>query len=142
MLNKVQLIGNLGKDPEVKQVNSKSVCNFSIATSESYKDKDGQKQTITDWHDIQVWDKLADICGQYLKKGSKVYIEGKLKKRSYEDKDGVKRYVTDIVCTNMIMLDGKSGEATTTGYGNTMPINTSNPYPVATETPATDDLPF
>lgn len=107
-LNKVSLIGNLGKDTELKYTpNGVAVATFSIATSESWKDKDGNAQEKTEWHNIVAWRKLAEICGEYLKKGKKVYIEGKLQTRNYE-KDGVKRYVTEIVADKLIMLDGGS----------------------------------
>ena len=96
-LNKVQLIGNLGKDPELKYTPSGvAVATFSIATSESWKDQEGNQQEKTEWHNIVAWRKLAEICGEYLKKGKKVYLEGKLQTRNYE-KDGIKRYVTEIV---------------------------------------------
>lgn len=105
-LNKVMLIGNLGKDPELKHTPSGvAVATFSIATSDTWKDKDGNAQEKTEWHNIVAWRKLAEICGEYLKKGKKVYIEGKLQTRNYE-KDGVKRYVTEIVADQLIMLDG------------------------------------
>ena len=106
-LNKVMLIGHLGKDPELKYTEKGTAyCVFSMATSESYKDENGNKVDKTEWHNIVVWRKLAEICGQYLKKGSKIYCEGKLQTDSYE-KDGVKRYSTKIVMTDMSMLDSK-----------------------------------
>lgn len=106
-LNKAMLIGNLGKDPELKYTPSgKAVCSFSIATSESWKDQEGNKQEKTEWHNIVSWGKLAEICGEYLKKGKKVYIEGKLQTRTWE-KDGVKHYSTEIVADQLVMLDGK-----------------------------------
>lgn len=98
MLNKVILIGNLGKDPEVRHLdNGGVVANFSMATNESYKDKQGQKQTVTEWHSVVVWGKVAEIVEQYVKSGSLIYVEGKLKTRSWEDKDGNKRYTTEVV---------------------------------------------
>ncbi len=107
MHNKCQLIGNLGKDPEVRTLTGgKKVANFSLATSESYKDKNGEKQTKTEWHNIIVWEKLAEICEKYIKKGSKIFLEGRITYREFDDKDGVKRRVTDIVCSEMRMLDG------------------------------------
>ncbi|MCX6164958.1 MAG: single-stranded DNA-binding protein [Ignavibacteriae bacterium] len=106
-LNKVMLIGRLGKDPELKYTEKGTAyCNFSIATDESYKDENGNKVERTEWHNIVAWRKLAEICQQYLKKGSKIYCEGKLQTDSYE-KDGVKRYSTKIVMTDMTMLDSK-----------------------------------
>lgn len=108
-LNKVQLIGNLGKDPELRYTTAGvAVATFSVATNESWKDQDGNLQERTEWHNIVAWRKLAEICGEWLKKGKKVYIEGRLQTRSYDDKNtGAKKYVTEIVADNMIMLDGK-----------------------------------
>ena len=104
-VNKAILIGHLGQDPEVKALpNGKSVCNFSLATSESWKDKNGQKTEKTEWHRIVMFGKVADICGQYLQKGSQIYIEGKLQTRNWEDKEGNKRYTTEIVGYTMQML--------------------------------------
>ncbi len=108
-LNKAMLIGNLGKDPETKvMVSGKSVCNFSVATSETWKDKTtGEKNEKSEWHNIVVFDKLADVCSNYLKKGSKVYIEGKIQTRKWTDKNGVDRYTTEIVASEMKMLSQK-----------------------------------
>jgi single-strand DNA-binding protein len=107
-LNKVMLIGNLGKDPELRYTPSGvAVATFSIATNESWKDQDGNTQERTEWHNIVAWRKLAEICGEYLKKGKKVYIEGRIQTRSYDDKNtGAKKYITEIVADNLIMLDG------------------------------------
>ena len=107
-VNKVILIASLGRDPETKHMpNGDAVCNFSVAVSESWKGKDGDKQERTEWINIVAWRKLGEICGQYLRKGSKVYIEGKLQTRSWE-KDGVKKYTTEVVANEMQMLDGKN----------------------------------
>lgn len=107
-LNKVTLIGNLGKDPEVRKLEGNvSVAKFTLATSESYKDENGQTHTHTEWHNVVLWRGLADLSEKYLKKGSTVCIEGKLRTRSYEDKAGDKKYVTEIICDNVIMLDKK-----------------------------------
>lgn len=110
-LNKVQLIGNLGKDPELRTTSGDDVCNFSIATSERWKDRDGEQQEKTEWHNIVVWGKLAEVCDRYLSKGSKVYVSGKLQTRKWTDKDGNDRYTTEVVLSGfgaeMIMLDGK-----------------------------------
>ena len=108
-INKVFIIGRLGSDPEVRYTqDGAAVANFSIATSESWKDKEsGQKMEKTEWHKIVVWKRLAEICGEYLKKGKEVYIEGKLKTRSWEQDDGVKRYMTEIHATYMQMLGSK-----------------------------------
>ena len=107
-VNKVIIVGNLGKDPEVKAVGQNTVANFSLATSESYTDKSGQKQEKTEWHKIVAWGKLAELAGQYLKKGRQVYVEGKLQTREYE-KDGQKRYSTEIVASSVTFLGGGSG---------------------------------
>lgn len=110
-LNKSILIGRLGKDPELKHTaTGTAVATFSIATNETYKDKDGKKVESTDWHNVVAWNKLAEICGQYLKKGSLVCIEGKSKTRSYEDKADVKKYVTEVIADQMEMLGGNVKE--------------------------------
>lgn len=136
-LNKVQLIGNLGKDPEVRYTASgMAVATFSIATNESWKDKEGQPQERTEWHNIVAWQRLAEICGEYLKKGKKVYIEGRLQTRSYEDKEGIKRYTTEIVAQDLILLGAREG----TENGSPAP-----PPPVAEVHDSgskADDLPF
>lgn len=111
-LNKVQLIGNLTRDPEMKQIpGGQVVSTFGMATNLTWTDSSGQKQTKVEFHNIVAWRKLAEICGQYLKKGSKCYIEGRLQTRDWEGEDGVKRYRTEIVADNMIMLDKKDGGA-------------------------------
>jgi single-strand DNA-binding protein len=108
-LNKVTLIGNLGKEPEYQQLDGNvSVAKFSLATTESFKDKNGQTQYSTDWHTVVLWRNLAELAGKYLQKGSLVYIEGKLKTRSYDDRDGNKRYVTEVVAEQIIMLDKRT----------------------------------
>lgn len=112
MVNKVILVGNLGRDPELKHLPSgQPICQFSIATSESYTDKAGQKQEKTEWHRIVAWEKLAEVCGKYLGKGSKVYVEGKLQTREWDDKDGVKRYQTEIVAHKVKFLSEKKAGA-------------------------------
>lgn len=136
-LNKVMLIGNLGKDPEIRYTGSgAAVASFSLATNESWKDGDGNQQERVEWHNIVVWQKLAEICQQYLRKGSKIYVEGRIQTRSYDDKNtGTKKYITEIVVSQMLMLDGKpQGTA-----------ETSEPsYPAAASQPAAADegLPF
>ena len=112
-VNKVILVGNLGRDPEVRATPSgQSVCNFSIATSERYTDRGGQQRDQTEWHNVVAWGKTADICGQYLKKGRQVYIEGRLTTRQYEAKDGTgKRYRTEIVAQRVQFLGGRSAGA-------------------------------
>lgn len=110
-VNKVILIGRLGKDPEVKAIsNGQNVARLTVATSETWV-KDGQKQEKTEWHNITVWGKLAEICGKHLSKGRQVYIEGKLQTRSWEDQNGQKRYATDIVA-NTVQFLGAAGEST------------------------------
>ncbi len=137
-LNKVQLIGNLGKDPELRYTTAGvAVATFTLATNESWKDQDGNLQERTEWHNIVAWRKLAEICGEWLKKGKKVYIEGRIQTRSYDDKNtGAKRYITEIVAENMIMLDGKGGGTS----------ETSLPAPAPAQDEGSlakdDDLPF
>jgi single-strand DNA-binding protein len=110
-INKVILIGNLGSDPELRYTASgTAVAKFNIATTETYTDKDGNRQEQTEWHRIVAWRKLAEICGQYLSKGKQVYIEGRLRTTSYE-KDGVKRYTTEIEAREMLMLGGAGDRA-------------------------------
>lgn len=151
-LNKVQLIGNLTRDPEVRQIpGGQSVATLSMATNTSWTDKSGVKQEKAEFHNVVVWAKLADICGQYLRKGSKVYIEGRLQTRDWEGEDGVKRYKTEVVCENMIMLD-KKGEVSGGGFepaygGGINKKSSSNEAPageaVVMEGDVTvDDLPF
>jgi single-strand DNA-binding protein len=138
-LNKVMLIGHLGKDPELKYTsNGIAVANFSIATNESWKDQDGNLQERTEWHNIVAWRRLAEICGEYLKKGKRVYIEGKIQTRNYDDKNGVKRYITEIVADDLIMLDG--GGQTADSGGSTVQTSTVNEP--ARQTEDKDDLPF
>jgi len=109
--NRVQLIGNLGKDPEIRNLeNGKTVANFSMATSETYRNTGGDKITDTQWHNLVAWGKTAEIIEKYLQKGSEVAVEGKLVHRSYEAKDGQKRYVTEIVVDELLMLRGKPGK--------------------------------
>ncbi len=111
-VNKVILIGNLGADPELKYTpNGAAVANLSLATIDTWKDNDGNKQERTEWHRVIIWKKLAEIAAEYLKKGSKVYFEGRLQTRSWEDKDGVKRYTTEVVADNMVMLGQKEQSA-------------------------------
>jgi single-strand DNA-binding protein len=110
-VNKVILVGRLGKDPEVKYTQGgTAVAKFTLATNEVWKDQSGEKQERTEWHNIVAWTRLAEICGQYLTKGSRVYIEGRIQTRSWEDKDGNKRYTTEIRADNMVMLSGKGDE--------------------------------
>lgn len=109
MLNKVILIGRLGREPETRFMpNGEAVCNFSVATSEKYTDKNGQRQEATEWHNVTMYRKLAEIAGQYLKQGSQVYIEGKIKSRKYTDKNGVERTAYDIIANELKMLGGNA----------------------------------
>jgi single-strand DNA-binding protein len=135
-LNRVMLIGNLGKDPEVSYTASGvAVAKFSLATNERWKDEAGNTQERTEWHNIVVWSKLAEICGQYLKKGSKVFIEGRLQTRSWDDKNsGTKRYTTEIIAQNMVMLDSKG-----TGTETVPELNEGTDE---VSGPEKDDLPF
>ncbi|UCE35123.1 MAG: single-stranded DNA-binding protein [Deltaproteobacteria bacterium] len=135
-LNKVMLIGNLGADPEIRYTPSgAAVANFNMATKAQWTTKEGEKQDRTEWHRIVAWRRLGEICGEYLHKGSLVYIEGRLQTRSWEDRDGNKRYTTEIVAQGMQMLDraGQSAEA----------VSTEERFP--TEEPLDvpdDDIPF
>ena len=107
-VNKVILVGNLGQEPELKHTpGGAAVTTLSLATHEIWKDKDGNKQQRTEWHRVVLWRKLAEIAGEYLKKGSQVYVEGRLQTRSWEDKDGNKRYVTEVIADTLKMLDSK-----------------------------------
>ena len=109
-VNKVILIGNLGQDPELRYTGSgTAVCNMRLATNESYKDADGQLVEKTEWHNVVAWARLAEICGEYLKKGSQVYFEGSLQTRSWEDRDGNTRYTTEVKAREMMMLDSRGG---------------------------------
>jgi single-strand DNA-binding protein len=122
-VNKVILVGNLGKDPEVRYMpNGEAVCNFSIATTDSWKDKAGAKQERTEWHNIVMYRKLAEIAGEYLKKGRPVYVEGSLQTRKWQTKEGQDRYTTEIIADSMQMLGGKDSNASqqdTTEYDQT-----------------------
>jgi single-strand DNA-binding protein len=116
-VNRVILVGNLGKDPETKYMPSGgAVTNITVATSESWKDKDtGEKQERTEWHRVCFFNKLAEIAGEYLKKGSKVYIEGSLRTRKWQDQSGQDRYTTEVIASEMQMLDGRGGAAGSNG---------------------------
>ena len=142
-VNKVILIGNLGSDPELKYTPSgAAVTNFNVATNEVWNDKDGNKQERTEWHRVVLWRKLAEIAGEYLKKGSKVYLEGRLQTRSWEDKDGVKRYTTEVVADNMTMLDAKGEGGSSSGASSAPPPSEVPPAAPAADSGAEDDLPF
>ena len=119
-VNKVILVGNLGKDPEIRHLeNGATVANFSIATSENYKDrKTGEKVSQTEWHNIVAWRGLAEIAEKYLKKGQKVYIEGKLKTRSWQDQNGNNRYSTEVITDNLTMLGSAMQNETTSNLSD------------------------
>jgi len=141
MVNKVILIGNVGKDPDVRYLEGNvPVAHFPLATSETYRNRDGEKVTQTEWHNIVVWRGLAKVVEDYVKKGQALYIEGKIRSRSYEDKTGNKRYITEIVADNLQML-GRRGDSESTA-----PAADSS-APESPETPdnnvsGEDDLPF
>jgi single-strand DNA-binding protein len=144
-VNKVILLGRLGQNPEVRHTPSgASVANFSLATNESWMDKNGQKQERTEWHRIVVWGKLADLCGQYLTKGRQAYVEGRLQTRQWQDKDGQTKYTTEIQAQTVQFLGGAAGAGAGQGAGG--PSNYSEPQgmevgraePSFTE----DDIPF
>lgn len=117
-INKVIVVGRLGQDPEVRYTQGgQAVCNFSVATSESWNDKEGQRQEKTEWHRIVVWGKIAEICSQYLGKGRQVYVEGRLQTRQWDDKEGNKRYTTEIVANTVQFLD-KAGDQTAAAGAN------------------------
>jgi single-strand DNA-binding protein len=144
-VNKVILIGNLGQDPDVKYMPSGgAVCNLSLATTDSWKDKNsGERQERTEWHRVVFFNRLAEIAGEYLRKGSQVYVEGRLQTREWQDKEGQKRYTTEIVVSDMQMLGGRGGA----GFEESAPRSTSNAPAQARrqDAPAEefdDDIPF
>jgi len=140
-VNKVILVGRLGQDPELKYTPSgAAVTNFSVATNEVWKDDQGNKKDRTEWHRVVLWRRLAEIAGEYLKKGSRIYLEGKLQTRTWEDKDGIKRYTTEVIANIMTMLDTKaeSGRAATP----LPPAEVDAPPPTDAEVKEEDDLPF
>ena len=137
MVNKVILIGNLGKDPEVRFTpNGRALAKFPVATSEKWTDQDGNRQERTEWHNVVVWGKQAETCGQYLAKGRQVFVEGSIRTRQYDDKDGNKRYITEIVARDVRFLGGRSGA----------PVESSTSVPPGEDagpaTPDEDDIPF
>lgn len=139
-VNKVILIGNLGKDPDFRMTpGGQGVCNFSVATTDKWNDKAGKKQERTEWHNIVLWGRLAEIANQYLKKGSSIYIEGRLQTRSWDDKDGNKRYTTEIV-GNMMQMLGKRSGGTSEGADAEAP-EPQGPAPSGSGN-VQDDLPF
>jgi len=128
-VNKVILVGNLGRDPEVRFMpNGEAVCNFSIATTDSWKDKSGAKQERTEWHNIVMYRKLAEIAGEYLKKGRPVYVEGRLQTRKWQTKEGQDRYTTEIIADQMQMLGGRDGGSNASYDGGMDQSSGSNDY--------------
>jgi single-strand DNA-binding protein len=137
MINRVTLVGRLGKDPETKYLPSGDpVVNFSVATDEVWKDKDGKKVQRTEWHNVKAFKKLAEICGEYLTKGKLVYIEGKIQTSSWEDKEGKKQYRTEIIADTMKMLSG--GDPKQEGHTSTKKESTDDTVP----DPSNEDVPF
>lgn len=129
-VNKVILVGNLGADPEMKYTPSGTpICTFRLATSETFKDRDGNQQERTEWHRVVAWSKLAEICGQYLAKGRQVYIEGSIRTRSWDDNDGNKRFMTEIVARDVQFLGGNPNGQGNGDFGGTPPLGD-------------DDIPF
>lgn len=137
-VNKVILVGNLGKDPEVRHLdNGIAVANFSLATTESYTNKQGERVNQTEWHNIVLWRGLADVAEKYLKKGNSIYVEGKISTRKWEDKEGNTRYSTDIIADKMTMLGSKPENSNTATESS---VSSTEPTP--SEDSGNDDLPF
>ena len=144
-INKVILVGNLGADPETRAMPSgSSVTNIRIATTESWKDKNtGDQQERTEWHSIAFFGRLAEIAGEYLNKGSQVYVEGKLRTRKWQDREGNDRWTTEVVANELQMLGGRAGAgAPAQGAAPTAPPQSSGDVPQDTSTPFDDDIPF
>jgi single-strand DNA-binding protein len=139
-INKVILIGRLGSDPEVRYTPSGvAVANFSIATSEEWKDKDsGEKRERTEWHRIVAWRRLGEICGEYLSKGKQIYVEGRLQTRDWEDRDGNKRYTTEIVASDVQFLGTRDSSESTRPRGT----STTDYQGMPPQGPGDDDIPF
>lgn len=144
-VNKVIIIGNLGRDPEMRYLPSgDAVANLRIATTDKFKDRNGDMQEQTEWHSVAFFGKTAEICGQYLKKGSQVYVEGSLRTRKWQDKDGQDRYTTEIQADEMTLLDrptGEPGAAPTATRPAAQPMAAS-PQSMAAPADEVDDLPF
>jgi single-strand DNA-binding protein len=145
-VNRVIIIGNMGQDPEVKYMqNGNAVANITVATSEAWKDKNtGENQEKTEWHRVVAFRKLAEIIGEYLKKGSKVYIEGKLQTRKWQDQNGNDRYTTEIIADQMQMLDGRGGASTSSDTATHQGADGSQSSPQAAPNNEgfDDDIPF
>ncbi len=142
-LNKVILIGNLGADPELRYTPSgRAVVNFRMATTRHWNTQDGERREETEWHRIVAFSKLAEICGQYLKKGAPVYVEGRLQTRSWEDQNGMKRYTTEIVANEMQMLSARQQNEPASDAPGGIDSTAPGALPSASESEADDDLPF
>lgn len=149
-INKVTLIGNLGKDPEVQTFDTYKKASFSLATTEYSRDREGNEVQHTEWHNIVMWRGLAEIAEQYLRKGNQVYIEGKIRTRSFDAKDGTKKYITEIQADNLVLLGGKREGSSETG--NQSQTSNSNGHPAQPVVPPIiepsaqqndhEDLPF
>lgn len=144
-LNRVSLIGRLTRDPEVRSTPAgRSVASVTVATGRAWTDQAGQKQKESEFHNVVMWSKLADIAGQYLRKGARLYVEGRLKTRDWTGQDGVKRYRTEIIAESMIMLDGpaRSGTASEPAQNNQNSDSHDEPQPVIEEEIKVEDIPF
>ena len=128
MVNKVQLLGNIGKDPEVRETKAGNIVNLTMATSEKYTDKSGQKQENTEWHNLVVFGKLADVVAKYVKKGDKLYVEGSITTRKWEDKEGNTRYTTEIKVRDLTMLGGTEKKAQPVAAGINEDDDTGLPF--------------
>jgi single-strand DNA-binding protein len=129
-VNKVILVGNLGADPDMRYTPSgQGVCELRVATSESWNDKNGQRQERTEWHRIVVWGKRAEVCSKYLSKGRQVFVEGRIQTRTYDDKDGNKRYITEIIANDVQFLGGGGREGQSTGGGGRSRDDNAGPPP-------------
>jgi single-strand DNA-binding protein len=140
-LNRVMLIGNLGKDPEVRFTGTgRAVARFPLATSEVWNDAEGQRQERTEWHNVVVWGKQAETCGQYLAKGRQVFIEGSIRTRQYDDKEGNRRYMTEVIAQRVQFLGGGGGRGADSSRG----VGSDEPPPGAPSAPGAedDDIPF
>ena len=153
-VNKVILIGRLGRDPETRYMpNGDAITNFSLATDEQWRDRNGERQTRTEWHNVSLFGKLGEIADQYLRKGSQVFIEGKIQSRKYTDKDGIERMAYNIIGNEMKML-GNRNDGSDSGNNNAAPLTSSNPPPAPHRQPPQhesttapiddidDDIPF
>jgi single-strand DNA-binding protein len=145
-LNRATILGRLTRDPELKSLTSgRSVATFSVATSRTWTDQNGQKQTQAEYHNIVIWGKMAEVAGQYLRKGSRIYIEGRIQTRDWTPQDGIKRYRTEIIADNMIMLDSKTSGGSSPSFTASNPSFDSASAPaqeVIEEEIKVEDIPF